>query len=412
MKYKDETMIIVALIIFIFTYALISIRRMRGARLTRPTSALLGAALMIIFGIVSINQALESIDISILFLLIGMMIIVSVFEISGFFNWAVTKLVSFSKTSGTLLIIISVSTAFLSALFLNDAIVLFFTPIILKISKETNINPEPFLLSEIFSANIGSVATEIGNPQNAYIAIESHIPFFYYSSLLLPISIASLIISISIIYLFYKKEMRIKITAVKKKQEIKHPNLLYAGVITMLAILVSFFFVQDIAFVPFIGASILLFITPLIANEDPRKIIKEVDWGIILFFIGLFIVLEGVNVSGILSAMMNLFATYGMPLHNPVWYVTFVTVLSNLVSNVPAVMLLSPVTHQTSFWLALAMASTLAGNATIIGAAANIIVLEISSAYGIEINWLRFSRVGFPVTLITIILGTLILFFL
>jgi len=405
-------MIYAALAIFILTYALISIRRKRGARLTRSTSALFGAALMIVSGVVSIPQAIASIDISIIFLLIGMMAIVSVFEIAGFFNWAVAKLVSLSKTSGTLLIIISVSTAFLSALFLNDAVVLFFTPIILKISMDTGIDPEPFLLSEIFSANIGSVATEIGNPQNAFIAIKSHIPFFYYSSVLLPVSVASLAISIAIIYYFYRGEMHKFIAHAEKKAEVKHPGLLYAGMATMLGILVSFFFVQNIAFVPFIGASILLFLTPMIANEDPRKIIREVDWGIILFFIGLFIVLDGVYVSGILSAMERAFTVYGMPLTDPVWYVTFVTILSNLVSNVPAVMLLSPITQGTSLWLALAMSSTLAGNATIIGAAANIIVLEISSAYGIEINWLRFSRVGIPVTLITIGLGTLILFFI
>ncbi len=405
-------MIYVALVIFILTYALISIRRMRGSKLTRPTSALFGAALMIVFGIVSISQAIESIDVSIIFLLIGMMTIVSIFQISGFFNWAVSKLVSFSKTSGRLFLIISFSTAFLSALFLNDAVVLFFTPIIMKISKETDINPEPFLLSEIFSANIGSVATEIGNPQNAYIAIESHIPFFYYSEFLLPISIISLLISTFIIYAFYKKDMKRKIESEIKENGIRHKNLLYTGIFTMIGILISFFFVQDIAFVPFLGASLLLFLTPLIANEDPRRIIKEIDWGIILFFVGLFIVLEGVNVSGILSDMIKFFNSYGMPLSSAPWYVAFVTILSNLVSNVPAVLLLSPITHATRFWLALALSSTLAGNATIIGAAANIIVLEIANTYGVDINWIRFSRVGIPVTVITIALGSLILFFI
>lgn len=407
-----EIMIIIALIIFIITYALISLRRMRGSKITRPTSALLGASLMIIFGIVTIQEAIESIDISIIFLLIGMMIIVSIFQISGFFNWISAKLIKFSKKSSKLFIIISFLTAFLSALFLNDAVVLFFTPIILKISKDTNINPEPFLLTEIFSANIGSVATEIGNPQNAYIAIESHIPFFYYSSYLLPISVVSLLISISIIYMFYRKELNKEIKINSFEERIEHPLLLYGGTVTMISILISFFFVQDIAFVPFIGAAILLFITPILSNVDPRKIIKDVDWGIILFFVGLFIVLEGVNVSGILSDMIKLFNDYNMPLSSPLWYVTFVTVLSNLVSNVPAVMLLSPITHGTRFWLSLAMSSTLAGNATIIGAAANIIVLEIANVYGIEIDWLRFSRVGIPVTVLTITLGTLILFFL
>ncbi|MEM2937846.1 MAG: SLC13 family permease, partial [Thermoplasmata archaeon] len=170
-------MLLIGLIIFLITYVFISIRRKKGTRITRPTASLLGASLMIIFGVVSIDQALQSIDLNIIFLLIGMMSMVSIFQFSGFFDWVILNITRISKTSGKLFVFISISTAFFSALFVNDAVVLFFTPIILKIAKDNNINPEPFLLTEIFSANIGSVATEIGNPQNAYIAIKSYIPF-------------------------------------------------------------------------------------------------------------------------------------------------------------------------------------------------------------------------------------------
>jgi len=400
----------IGLSIFLLTYALISIRRKKGYRITRPTAALLGASLMMIFGVITIDEAISAIDLNIIFLLIGMMSIVSIFQFTGFFEWIISRIVKFSKTSGRLFILISISTAFFSALFVNDAVVLFFTPIILAISRDNEINPEPFLLSEIFSANIGSVATEIGNPQNAYIAIKSSIPFFYYFIKMLPVAIISLIISILIIYIFYKDTMNKKLKSYSLEKGIKNKKLFYSATITLVLILFSFIFERNIAIVPFIGASILLFVSPFISDADPRKIIKEIDWGIILFFVGLFIVLEGVLVSGILSEMINVFNSYGLNLNHPLWYVTFVAVVSNLVSNVPAVMLISPITTG-KFWLLLAMSSTLAGNATIIGAAANIIVLEISSVWGIEISWGRFSKVGIPVTIITILLGTLILVF-
>ncbi|MVT13624.1 MAG: anion transporter [Euryarchaeota archaeon] len=401
---------LIGLSIFLLTYALISIRRKKGYRITRPTAALLGASLMMIFGVITIDEAISAIDLNIIFLLIGMMSIVSIFQFTGFFEWIISRIVKFSKTSGRLFILISISTAFFSALFVNDAVVLFFTPIILAISRDNEINPEPFLLSEIFSANIGSVATEIGNPQNAYIAIKSSIPFFYYLIKMLPVAIISLIISILIIYIFYKDTMNKKLKSYSLEKGIKNKKLFYSATITLVLILFSFIFERNIAIVPFIGASILLFVSPFISDADPRKIIKEIDWGIILFFVGLFIVLEGVLVSGILSEMINVFNSYGLNLNHPLWYVTFVAVVSNLVSNVPAVMLISPITTG-KFWLLLAMSSTLAGNATIIGAAANIIVLEISSVWGIEISWGRFSKVGIPVTIITILLGTLILVF-
>ncbi|MFP3317909.1 MAG: SLC13 family permease [Thermoplasmata archaeon] len=401
---------LIGLSIFLLTYALISIRRKKGYRITRPTAALLGASLMMIFGVITIDEAISAIDLNIIFLLIGMMSIVSIFQFTGFFEWIISRIVKFSKTSGRLFILISISTAFFSALFVNDAVVLFFTPIILAISRDNEINPEPFLLSEIFSANIGSVATEIGNPQNAYIAIKSSIPFFYYLIKMLPVAIISLIISILIIYIFYKDTMNKKLKSYSLEKGIKNKKLFYSATITLVLILFSFIFERNIAIVPFIGASILLFVSPFISDVDPRKIIKEIDWGIILFFVGLFIVLEGVLVSGILSEMINVFNSYGLNLNHPLWYVTFVAVVSNLVSNVPAVMLISPITTG-KFWLLLAMSSTLAGNATIIGAAANIIVLEISSVWGIEISWGRFSKVGIPVTIITISLGTLILVF-
>ncbi|MCI4435027.1 MAG: anion transporter [Thermoplasmata archaeon] len=405
-----HTMDLIGLSIFLLTYALISIRRKKGYRITRPTAALLGASLMMIFGVITIDEAISAIDLNIIFLLIGMMSIVSIFQFTGFFEWIISRIVKFSKTSGRLFILISISTAFFSALFVNDAVVLFFTPIILAISRDNEINPEPFLLSEIFSANIGSVATEIGNPQNAYIAIKSSIPFFYYLIKMLPVAIISLIISILIIYIFYKDTMNKKLKSYSLEKGIKNKKLFYSATITLVLILFSFIFERNIAIVPFIGASILLFVSPFISDADPRKIIKEIDWGIILFFVGLFIVLEGVLVSGILSEMINVFNSYGLNLNHPLWYVTFVAVVSNLVSNVPAVMLISPITTG-KFWLLLAMSSTLAGNATIIGAAANIIVLEISSVWGIEISWGRFSKVGIPVTIITILLGTLILVF-
>ncbi len=400
-------------LIFVFTYILITIKNIFRKNIPRSVSSLLGAALMIIFGIVPFYDVIQSINMGIILLLFGMMSIVGIFGSLGFFDWIAFKLINFSNNSRNFLILLSFITAILSAFFLNDAVVLFFSPIVIKIINEEKLNPSPYILSLIFSANIGSVATEIGNPQNAYIGLMSKIPFFYYFERMFLVSLISLFISIIFLYLYYRKDMNI--TFHKKEEKIKIKNKLLtvisiSAVILMIILMIILNNPDSLFIIPFISSSILLFVYIFSESSDPRKIIRDVDWNIIMFFIGLFIVLQGITIIGIPRNIENIFSDAGLSFKNPYWYTAFVAIISNLVSNVPAVLLIGSFTTGTNYWLDLAMSSTLAGNMTVIGAAANLIVLEIASLNGIEISWKEFLKIGIPLSIVTIIAGTYIIF--
>ena len=400
-------------IIFVFTYFLITIKNIFRKSIPRSVSSLFGAALMVIFGIVPIYELVQSINLGIILLLFGMMTIVGIFGSIGFFEWVANKLINISRNGRNLLILLSVSTAFLSAFFLNDAVVLFFSPIVIKIIKEEKLNPAPFLLSLIFSANIGSLATEIGNPQNAYIGIISKIPFLYYFERLYIVSLISLFISIIFLYIYYRKDLNVEFNLRNGEIKIKNKKMAIFGisiVITMIIFMIILKNPDALFIIPFISASIMLFSYTFINDSDPRRIIRDVDWNIIMFFIGLFIILQGITLIGIPNIIENYMYKSGISLKNPYWYTIFVSLISNLVSNVPAVLLIGSFTTGTNYWLDLAMSSTLSGNMTVIGAAANLIVLEIASFNNIEISWKEFIKIGLPMSIITIIIGTYIIF--
>ncbi|MEM3252543.1 MAG: SLC13 family permease [Thermoplasmata archaeon] len=402
---------LVALIIFLFTYVLISLRRFKLLNFERPATALFGAMLMIIFGIITPAEAFNSIDLNIIFLLLGMMIIVSSIGSTGFFTYISVQIVRHSKTGLQFLIYIMVITAGLSALFLNDAVVLFLTPIIIESTRMIKVNPVPYLLSEIFAANIGSVATLIGNPQNVYIAIHSSLSFGGWLMVLGPVAIISLIVAIIIIYAIYKKDINVPIKSMEEKKELENKSFLLFAMAVIIATLIAFLISRQIAIIALVSGSILLFVSPLFKNSSSKMILKNVDWSIIVFFIGLFILLEGVEVSGVLGMIINYFNSINLSMTNMGSLVTITAILSNLVSNVPAVLLIAQFIPYSSshLWLALAMSSTLAGNLTIIGAAANIIVLEIASSMGVDVNWKEFSKAGIPVSIATLLIGVVVL---
>lgn len=402
---------LVALIIFLFTYVLISLRRFKHLKFERPATALFGAMLMIIFGIITPIEAFNAINLNIIFLLLGMMIIVSSIGSTGFFTYVSVQIVNHSKNGLQFLIYIMVITALLSALFLNDAVVLFFTPVIIESTRMIKINPIPYLIAEIFAANIGSVATVIGNPQNVYIAIHSSLTFGGWVIALGPVSILSLIVAIIVIYFIYRKDINVPIKNVEEKKELDNKNFLVFSIAIIIATLIAFLVSREIAVIALISGSILLFFSPLFKSSSSKMILKNVDWSIIVFFIGLFILLEGLEASGVLSSIISYFYSINLSMTNMGSLVIITSILSNLVSNVPAVLLIAQfITYSNShLWLALAMSSTLAGNLTIIGAAANIIVLEIASSMGVDVSWKEFSKVGVPVTIASLLIGFFIL---
>ncbi len=400
---------------------------------------------MIIFGVIDPKTAISAINMDILVLLIGMMLLVAGLELCGFFEWVSLRMIKYSKNQFGFLVLTMTVTGALSALVLNDTIVLLFTPIIIRTCRILKSNPVPFLVAEAIAANIGSVATEVGNPQNAYVATQTGISFIYFSAKLVPVSIVCMLIAIGIIYLVYRKDIekgsavefqkKINETGWKRFEEdlVRGDEATTAGyrrmkdrrlaLIALLVITAGTFgaFVAShalnvsIAVIALVAGVLALFVAPLLSDVKSKDMLSGVDWSIILFFVGLFIVIEGVKESTLLDHIKNAFPGFSegnVPSLD--WLTVLSTLLSNLVSNVPAVLLLGALipTSNSQLWIALASSSTLAGNATILGAAANVIVAEKAEAKGVEVNFWKFTLVGFPIAIATLFVSTLMLILL
>jgi Na+/H+ antiporter NhaD/arsenite permease-like protein len=431
-----QSVMLVALVIFLLTYVMISVRRFGKLKLERPVVALFGAALMVITGVVAADQAFASIQLDILGLLLGMMIIVVSLEFCGFFTWVSVKMIRASKNQFQFLMLVMFVTAVLSALILNDTVVLLFTPIVIKACRLIKANPIPFLVAEAIAANIGSVATPVGNPQNAFIATQSHITFAEFTTKLLPVTLACLAVAMVMVWLVFRKDLvegcerngrhwlcekSKPIDAEAAIREISAQPVhrsVYLVLGALVLVFVGFVLSPSInlplAMVAFIGGAFVLMFLPFFNRSvQPAEVLRRVDWTLLLFFVGLFVVLKGVETSGLLAEMMNAFqASSGSELTSIPGLTGFSAVLSNLISNVPAVMLLSPFVASVgsnNLWLALVTSSTLAGNATILGAAANVIVVETGNRMGVEISLWQFVKAGLPITIITLLLSVVML---
>lgn len=403
---------ITALLIFVITYALISVRGNRKLKIGRTGAALLGAAAMIIFSVVSPMMAVDSINYNVILLLLGMMALVAGLEYCGLFEIISDWLMSRHHAGPKLLGVIMCLNALLAALVLNDAVVLLFTPIIIRCSASLKADPVPYLVGTMISANIGSVATAIGNPQNAYVVSESGISFIQFLVNQLPVALVCLPVAYFMLLIFFRK--RLAATVVTDLDDEEH----IAVDKTRLGILAGVALLAFIGFAVSGPLGIMICVPALIAgaiavavilSKDVKRgkwVLHRIDWSILLFFVGLFVLMKGVQASGLLGNIADIVPGFGSG-ESPTLMATagFSAIVSNLVSNVPAVMLLSGMIPQTdAFWYTLAASSTLAGNATLLGSACNIIVAEKAAAKGIKIDFWKFMAIGIPITVVTIVL--------
>lgn len=408
--------LVLATAVFLVTYVLISLRTIRRFPIERPAVAMLGGALMLVFGVLTPAQAVLAINVNVILLLVGMMVVVAGLEVSGFFDLLSSRVALRAKSQFSFLAGLMIATAALSALVLNDAIALLITPIVVRSSRALKVKPVPYLVAVAIAANIGSVSTEVGNPQNAFIAIRSGIPFLTFTAYLLPVAAACLLVSILGVWLAFRRDL---VAPIAREAALPFVPVQKRGLIFTLGVTaaISGAFLASpspewLPLVALVGGSLVLFFLPFLATTTPRAMIAKVDWSIILFFIGLFIVLEGVRVSGLSAAIQGGFTSaLGGRSGGLVWLVGLSSLLSNLISNVPAVLLLAEVVPQgsTQLWLALAASSTLAGNATILGAACNVIVVQVASREGVSVSMKDFMKAGLPVTLVTLLLSTVMI---
>jgi Na+/H+ antiporter NhaD/arsenite permease-like protein len=407
--------------IFALTYAGLALGRFPGVRIDRAGIAFVGATLVLISGVLGFDAATagNSIDFKTLFLLFGMMIVVGALRLSGVFQ----RLIDFASASLTtpraLLAATIGLSGLLSAFLINDVVCVALTPLVLHLARRIKADPLPHLIGLATAANIGSTGTITGNPQNIYIGVHSGISYLHFALRLLPIAMIGLVINYLVVWLVYRDKLATRddgesprmgpLHQVETPEGVasRHPKLRFlqakSALVTLAAVILFFagFPLELVA----LGAAAVV----LLDRIKPEKLYREVDWGLLLMFTGLFIVVHAFQVHAVDGWNIE---RWTWLVDRPIDVLSLVSLgLSNIVSNVPAVLLLEPVvqampvaTKETG-WLALAMSSTFAGNLTILGSVANLIVVESARRRGTEIRFGEYLKVGLPLTLITTAMG-------
>jgi Na+/H+ antiporter NhaD/arsenite permease-like protein len=396
----------------------IAIGRFPRLAMNRSTIALTSAVLVVLSGGLGYREAFNSIDTETLSLLLAMMILVANLRLSGFFMLAGMKILSIAKTPKTFLALVVLSSGFLSALFINDTVCILLAPLVIEIARRKGLEGKPYLIALAVSANAGSCATIIGNPQNMLVAAQSGISFFLFFIRLFPPALAAMALCYVCTILIFRQAFidpilnvtmsrlnsppqrasGIAAEAVDKRLMIKSLTaaalllvLLATGLRTSVAALII--------------ASFLL----VTRRTNPDKVFSNIDFSLLVFFSGLFVLTAAVAKSPIFHLFIQTIVPH---VKSPGFaFAIAITLVSNLVSNVPAVMLLAPVAQKFQnsqiAWLMLAMGSTFAGNLTLLGSVANLIVAEQGDKSGIHIGFIDYLKVGLPVTLVSLFLGTL-----
>ena len=397
----SQAQVLAGYAIFAAGYFVFAAGKFPGMKIDRPGAAIIGAVLMFAFRILHASTAVAYINLATLVLLFSMMLIVGNLRLAGFFEkvggFAVERL-----GAGHLLAAVILVSGILSAFFVNDIVCLVMVPVVLDATRRMGLPPTRYLLAVATASNIGSVATITGNPQNILIASASQIGYRDFIAHLGPIAVFGLLLDWAILRRAGPHEPKnpaVKAAAGIARRQAR--GLAKPLVVTGLVI-AGFLAGIPPALVAAVGAALLLITRSL----EPRLVYQEVDWGLLVFFIGLFLIVGGAEQVGLMTLLREGARTSN--LNNAGIFTVATAALSNLVSNVPAVMLLKSLVpgfaapHRS--WLLLAMASTLSGNLTITGSIANIIVVERARPE-VEISYGDYFRVGLPITLATLAMG-------
>lgn len=402
----------IAIIIFVITYTGIIFTRLPWINIDRPSAAFFGSVAMILCGVLTFDEAMAAIDFNTITLLIGMMIIITVLELDGFFNLIAHKTITAARTENRLLIIIIITTGISSAFLVNDAVVLLYTPVVIAICADCRIDPKPYLIAEILASNTGSAMTITGNPQNMLIGINSGIPYARFMLHLLPVSAAGMLIIYVVLRLLYSSRFRTvnHIHPVVRSYEYNFRSMIFSVPVFMLVIVLFFissFAGLSIPVIALTGASLIL----IFGKIRPSQIIQKVDWVLILFFAALFIVVRGIDKAGVIQSLMGSWSSGG-DLTGIAGIHGLSLVLSQVISNVPYTIFMIPILKGNAgdiIWLSLASASTIAGNATIIGAMANLIVIESAERLNVRITFFEFLKPGIIVTILSLGVSVLLI---
>ena len=410
--------------ILILAYIFIALEKV-----PKVTIALLGAGITILLGLVSQTKVLDGVlnptyfvqyvDFNVIFLLVSMMIIVSITTRSGVFNYIANNLLKMTKGHPiAILVVLGLFTAVTSAFLDNVTTVILIMPITFFIAKELDIDPIPYLLTEIFASNIGGTATLIGDPPNIIIGSAAGFSFMDFVNNLTVVVAIILVVVLALLSLIFKKKLHASEEKMKEVANIDNSNTikdkaLLIRSMTVLGLVILGFVTHDITHIEtcvaaMLGASFLLLF------EKPTDILRDVEWNTIFFFIGLFIIIGGVEASGGIKLMAEwiLRVTQGSQEAASMLILWASGVISGFIDNIPYTATMSPMLveiekamgadYTTPLWWCLSLGACLGGNMTMIGAAANVIVSETSAKHGHPMFFLRFMKYGVFVVLISL----------
>ena len=417
-----------AIAIFVLAYVLIATEK-----ISRIAIALGGAAAMLIIGATDSDKAFYShetgIDWDVIFLLLGMMIIVGVIHKTGVFEFIAIKAIKIAKGDPKkALVYLVVLVAFASAILDNVTTILLAVPMTLVICKQLNVNPVPFLLAEVFASNIGGAATLVGDPPNIIIASRANLSFNDFLIHMAPLVIVAMIVITPMLVWMFRKELvntpedRARIHELDEKSYLTNPVLMKKSLAVLGLVILGFLLHTAIhaepSVIALLGAGLLIAISGL----KPSDYVQDVEWGTLVFFAGLFVMVGALVNVGAIQLLSDYLAEMvdGKPQLATGALLFVSAIVSGIVDNIPYVTAMSPVVvdlsasvpavHGDVLWWALAFGADFGGNATIIGASANVVAIGLAAKAGIKISFWQFAKYGIPVTFVSIAIAAPYLF--
>ena len=393
----------------------------------RTVVALLGALVIVGFGVVEQSEAAsEFVDWNTIGLLAGMMVIVSVLNKTGFFEYLAIKSAQLGKARpGRILILLSLVTAFLSAFLDNVTTVILMVPVTFLIADALDVSPLPFLLAQVMASNLGGAATLIGDPPNILIGSAAGLSFSDFVLNLTPVVLLALPLVLGFFYVAFRRELKMSgdaketIGKLNARGAIRDQVLLRKSLTVLGAVILGFFLHGalhlDAATIALFGAAASM----LYAKSDVEEVLREVEWPTLLFFVGLFVLVGGLEVTGFVGRIAELLTGFSeSPALTAMLIMWGSAIASGIVDNIPFTATMIPVVQELAqakglseaevrpLWWALAIGADFGGNFTLIGASANVVVAGMSERVGRKISFLKFMAYGIPVTLISLVVAT------
>ena len=392
----------------------------------RTSAALAGAVVLLLTNVLTVDKAVGYIDFNTIGVLVGMMLFVAVIKNSGVFEYIAIRAAKMAKGDPwKIMVAFILITAFLSAFLDNVTTVLLVGPMTITIARMLNINPVPFLITQIFAANIGGTATLIGDPPNIMIGSATGLGFLDFVANTGIVAVVSIVVIIIIMRFLYKTKLMADAEAISavshldENKAIEDQALLIKSLIMICLVVIGFIFHSQIGIESSTVALSAAAIIMVIGRQNIDYAIGEVEWPTILFFVALFIVVGGLDETGVIGQLANLVlsTTEGHPVVTMMVLLWASALLSSVLDNIPFVATLIPLVIALGeggmdvepLWWAISLGACLGGNGTLIGASANVVLSGVSGKHGYPITFKTYTKIGFPIMIVTIVISTVFL---